>query len=133
MYGLDQLGKASIDQWIEAEGQNFNPASSILVFQLAFAPRMKVPQDEKAIKQNEEKVSKVLDVYEQRLGESRFLAGDEFSLAELSHLPNGHYLVNVADRAELFTSRKNVERWWNEISGRESWKEVVELQNKASS
>lgn len=133
LYGLDQLGKASIDQWIEAEGQNFNPASSILVFQLAFAPRMKVPQDEKAIKQNEEKVSKVLDVYEQRLGESRFLAGDEFSLADLSHLPNGHYLVNVADRAELFTSRKNVERWWNEISGRESWKEVVELQNKASS
>ncbi|KAG6585517.1 Glutathione S-transferase F8, chloroplastic [Cucurbita argyrosperma subsp. argyrosperma] len=133
LYGLDQLQKASIDQWIEAEGQSFNPPSTILGFQLIFAPRMNVPQDEKAIKESEEKLSKVLDVYEQRLEQSRYLAGDEFSLADLSHLPNIHYLVNLTDRAELFTSRKNVERWWNEISGRESWKEVVEMQKQGSS
>ncbi|XP_022144162.1 glutathione S-transferase-like [Momordica charantia] len=132
LYGLDHLGKASIEQWIEAEGQSFNPASSVLVFQLCFAPRMKVRQDEKAIRQNEEKLSKVLDVYERRLGERRFLAGDEFSLADLCHLPNAHYLANVADTAELFTSRKNVERWWKEISGRDSWKKVVQLHKQPS-
>ncbi|KAF2310160.1 hypothetical protein GH714_006993 [Hevea brasiliensis] len=128
LYGTNPLAKASIDQWLEAEGQSFNPPSGALVFQLAFAPRMKIPQDEGLIKQNQEKLGKVLDVYERRLGESRFLAGDEFSLADLSHLPNTQYLVAGTDRGELFTSRKNVGRWWSEISSRESWKKVVQMQ-----
>lgn len=128
LYGTNPLAKASIDQWLEAEGQSFSPPSSTLVFQLAFAPRMKLKQDQGVIRQNEEKLKKVLDVYENRLGESRFLAGDEFSLADLSHLPNGHYLVNATDRGELFTSRNNVGRWWTEISTRDSWEKVVEMQ-----
>lgn len=128
LYGTNPLIKASIDQWMEAEGQSFNPPSSALVFQLAFAPRMKIKQDEGVIKQNEEKLEKVLNIYEKRLGESQFLAGDEFSLADLSHLPNTHYLVNATNRGELFTSRKNVERWWSEISSRDSWKKVVDMQ-----
>lgn len=122
------MEKASIDQWLEAEGQSFNPPSSVLVFQLAFAPRMKIKQDEKLIKQNEAKLASVLDVYDKRLGESRYLAGDDFTLADLSHLPNAQYL-NGTDVGELFKSRKNVERWWDEISRRESWKKVVEMQS----
>ncbi|KAF3668026.1 hypothetical protein FXO38_08293 [Capsicum annuum] len=91
-------------------------------YTLAFAPRMKLKQDENLIRQNEEKLKKVLDVYEKRLGESQYLAGDEFTLADLSHFPNIQYLVNGTDRAELFTSRENVGRWWGEISSRESWR-----------
>ncbi|GKD67959.1 glutathione S-transferase-like protein, partial [Tanacetum coccineum] len=37
-------------------------------------------------------------------------AGDEFTMADLSHLPNTQFLVEKTDRAELFTSRKNVGR-----------------------
>lgn len=121
------MEKASIDQWLEAEGQSFNPPSSVLVFQLAFAPRMKIKQDEGMIKQNEAKLAKALDIYEKRLGESRYLAGDDFTLADLSHLPNTQYLMNAI--GEVFTSRKNVDRWWDEISSRESWKKVVEMQS----
>ncbi|XP_057974315.1 glutathione S-transferase-like [Malania oleifera] len=129
LYGTNPLEKASIEQWLEAEGQSFNPPSSVLVFQLAFAPRMKLKQDPAAIEQNAAKLAKVLDVYDRRLRESRFLAGDEFSLADLSHLPNAQFLVNATDKGELFTSRKNVGRWWGEISSRESWKKVVDMQN----
>ncbi|KAK9129352.1 hypothetical protein Sjap_009839 [Stephania japonica] len=128
LFGLDMITKASIDQWVEAEGQSFNPPSSALVFQLAFAPMMNLKQDPNVIKQSEEKLVKVLDVYERRLGESRFLAGDEFSLADLSHLPNTQYLVDRTDKGGLFTERKNVGRWWDEISSRDSWKKVVDMQ-----
>ncbi|KAL6982639.1 glutathione transferase [Sarracenia purpurea var. burkii] len=132
LYGTNPLEKASIDQWLEAEGQSFSPPSSALVFQLAFAPRMKIKQDEGAIKLNKAKLAKVFDVYEKRLGESRYLAGDEFTLADLSHLPNTQYLVSATDKEELFTSRENVGRWWGEISSRESWKKVVEMQKSPS-
>ncbi|KAL5984068.1 hypothetical protein ACLOJK_018170 [Asimina triloba] len=130
LYGKNLLEKASIDQWVEAEGQTFDPPSSVLLFQLAIAPRMKLKQDPALIAQNEEKLEKVLDVYEGRLGEFRFLAGDEFTLADLSHLPNTQYLVHSTDRGGMFTCRKNVKRWWGEISGRSSWKKVLEIQKK---
>lgn len=129
LYASNPLVKASIEQWIETEGQSFGPPSSTLVFQLAFAPLMNIKQDENLIKQNEDKLSKVLDVYEKRLEESRYLVGDEFTLVDLCHLPNTHILVNGSNRAELFTKRKNVGRWWTEISSRESWEKVVEMQN----
>ncbi|KAI3706122.1 hypothetical protein L1987_76380 [Smallanthus sonchifolius] len=129
LFGTNPLVKASMDQWLEAESQSFIPPSSVLAFQIVFAPRMKLKQDEALIKQNEAKLVKVLDVYENRLGSSQYLAGDEFTLADLSHLPNTQFLVEKTNRAELFTSRKNVSRWWSEISTRPAWKKVVEMQN----
>ncbi|XP_072963595.1 glutathione S-transferase F8, chloroplastic-like [Typha angustifolia] len=126
------VARAAVEQWVEAEAQSFNPPSSVLVFQLAFAVWMGLKQDAAAIEQNEGKLAKVLDVYERRLGESRFLAGDEFSLADLSHLPNAHIIVNETDKGHLLTERKNVGRWWEEISSRPSWKKVVELQSAPS-
>ena len=94
------------------------------MFQLAFTPRMNIKQDKVVFRQNEEKLSKVLDIYEKRLGEAQFLASDEFYLADLSHLPNTQYLVSD-------TNRKNVGRWWDEILSRDSWKKVVDLQKGA--
>ncbi|KAK8945385.1 Glutathione S-transferase F10 [Platanthera guangdongensis] len=128
LFGNSILERARIDQWLEAESQNFNPPSSVLVFQLAFAPRMGLKQDPEAIKENVGKLAKVVDVYERRLEESRFLAGDEFSLADLTHLPNGQFLANAAESAHLFTTGTNVARWWGEISSRPSWKKVIEAQ-----
>ncbi|GMH04647.1 hypothetical protein Nepgr_006487 [Nepenthes gracilis] len=128
LFGTNPSEKASIDQWLEAESQSFNPPTSTLVFQLAFAPRMKIKQDEGAIKQSKEKLAKVLDVYNGRLASSRFLASEEFSLADLSHLPNAQYLVNGTEVEELFLVRENVRRWWKEISSRESWKKVIDMQ-----
>ncbi|URE00197.1 Glutathione S-transferase [Musa troglodytarum] len=122
--------RAQVEQWLEAESQSFNPPSSVLVFQLAFAPRMGLPQDPAAIELNQAKLARVLDVYERRLGESRFLAGDEFSLADLAHLPNAHHIF-AARKDDMFASRKNVARWWEEISTRPSWKKVVDLYSAA--
>ena len=107
----------------------FEPASSTLVFHLAIAAPLGLQTDQSLIEKNEKKLARVLDVYESRLGENEYLAGDEFTLADLSHLPNAHYLVNKTERGrKLFTSRKNVERWWNAISSRPSWKQVVQMQ-----
>lgn len=133
LYGTTPLEKASIDQWLEAEGQSFNPPSSSLVFQLAFAPRMKLKQDEQLIRQSKDKLAKVLDIYDSRLGQTQFLAGEDFTLADLSHLPNTQYLMNATDGKELFTSRSNVARWWAEISSRDSWKKVVDMRKPPSS
>ena len=76
------------------------------------------------------KLEKVLDVYEEHLSKNKYLAGDFFSMADLSHLPLTDYLVNVAKRGKGVTSRKHVNAWWEDISSRPAWKKVLELQPK---
>uniref|UniRef100_A0A0A9FTC3 glutathione transferase n=1 Tax=Arundo donax TaxID=35708 RepID=A0A0A9FTC3_ARUDO len=118
------VGRAAIEQWIEAESQSFNPPSLTIIFQLAFAPMMGRSTDMAVVEQNEAKLAKYW------LGESQYFAGDDFSLADLVHLPNVHFLVNRTNKAGLLTERKNLARWWDDVSARPVWKEVVELQNK---
>jgi glutathione S-transferase len=123
------VGRAAIEQWIESEGQSFNPPSLAIIFQLAFAPMMGRTTDLAVVEQNEAKLAKVLDVYDQRLGESQYFAGDDFSLADLVHLPNADFLVNRTSKAGLITERKNLARWWDDVSSRPAWKKVTEMQS----
>jgi hypothetical protein len=82
-------------------------------------------EDMSDIDREKRKLEEVLEVYEQRLGESEFLAGNKFTLADLVHLPNTHHIVTSEKFAYLYDSRKNVQRWWNTISARDSWQQVV--------
>ncbi|KAL9255441.1 Glutathione S-transferase F11-like protein [Drosera capensis] len=58
---------------------------------------------------SKEKLAVMLDVYEKRLSKSRYLAGDSFTLADLSRLPAIRYLTNEAGMGELITSREKGE------------------------
>ncbi|KAF8700902.1 hypothetical protein HU200_033953 [Digitaria exilis] len=133
LLGKDALERASVEQWLHNEEHAFNPPSRALYCHLAF------PLDEEDgddIDLHTRKLEEVLEVYEQRLSDSRFLAGNKFTLADLVHLPNSHYITASEKFVYLYDSRKNVSRWWEEISTRKSWQQVlmdmkrVEEQNK---
>ncbi|XP_052148932.1 glutathione S-transferase F11-like [Oryza glaberrima] len=132
IYGTGSLERASIEQWLQAEAQSFDAPSSELVFHLAFAPQLNIPADEARIAENERKLQQMLNVYDEILAKNKYLAGDEFTLADLSHLPNSHYIVNARSPRgkKLFTSKKHVARWYEEISNRASWKQVVKMQSE---
>jgi len=119
--------KGLVEQWLEVEAHNFHPPLYNLVINVLFAPLTGAPSDQKVIEESDKKLEKVLDVYEERLSNSKYLAGDFFSLADLSHLPFGHYLVNQTGRGNLVRERKHVSAWWDDISNRPSWKKVLQL------
>ncbi|XP_031472941.1 glutathione S-transferase F9-like [Nymphaea colorata] len=130
--GTDLHGKtieerALVEQWLEVESHNFNAPALSLVFQLMYASKLGIPQNEEEIKSSEEKLNKVLDVYEERLSKSKYLGGDFFSLADLTHLPLIHYLVHDCGKESLVKGRQHVSLWWEDISSRPSWKKVLEL------
>ena len=130
--GTNLLGKTIeerglVEQWLEVEGNNFHPPIYDLVIQVLYAPTRGIPSDPKVIQECEEKLEKVLDVYEERLSKRKYLAGDFFSLADLSHLPFTHYLVNQMGKENMIRKRKHVSGWWDDISSRPSWKKVLQL------
>ncbi|KAI3495572.1 hypothetical protein L1887_37916 [Cichorium endivia] len=129
--GTDLLGKTVeeqglVEQWLEVEAHNFNPPANNLVLHIMFSPLFGITRDEKLIKESEEKLAKVLDVYEDRLSKSKYLAGDFVSLADLSHLPFLNYLVGPIGKEYLIKERKHVSAWYDEISSRPSWKRCLE-------
>ncbi|KAI7747694.1 hypothetical protein M8C21_029032, partial [Ambrosia artemisiifolia] len=73
--------------WMDTENQRFDPPFSKLIE--ATIEGKNGGQD---VREYERKLESVLDVYEQRLKESKYLAGDSFTLADLHHQPGMHYL-----------------------------------------
>ncbi|OQU89855.1 microtubule-associated protein futsch isoform X1 [Sorghum bicolor] len=132
LLGKDALERASVEQWLHNEEHAFNPPSRALFCHLAFP----LGEEDDGIDMHMRKVEEVLEVYDQRLSDSEFLAGNKFTLADLVHLPNSHYIKASDKFLYLYDSRKNVRRWWDAISDRDSWKKVlrymkrVEEQNK---
>ncbi|XP_058743014.1 glutathione S-transferase F9-like [Vicia villosa] len=130
--GVELLGKTIeekglIEQWLEVEAHSYHPPAYNLTIHVLFTALTtnKTP-DPKVIEESEAKLVKVLDIYEERLSKSKYLAGDFFSLADMSHLPFTYYINNMG-KDYLIKDRKHVSAWWDDISSRPSWKKVHEL------
>ncbi|KAH7851777.1 hypothetical protein Vadar_016397 [Vaccinium darrowii] len=133
-YGPNLLGttleeRALVDQWLEVEAHNFNDLVYNLVLQLVILPRMGERSDLALVSTCKNKLEKVLDIYEQRLSKSNYLAGESFTLADLSHLPALRYLMDEAGLGHMVRNRKNVDSWWMDISSRPAWKKIMKLMN----
>lgn len=118
--------KAALYVWLEVEAHQFEPVASKLVWELVFKPLFKIPTDPAAVEENEVKLGKVLDVYENRLSTAKYLAGDSFTLADLHHLPNTTLLLGTSSK-KVFESRPHVQAWAADITARPAWSKVLAL------
>jgi len=156
LFGPGALERASIEQWLQTEAHSFDIPSADMVYSLAYLPpdmpldgrgaaggllpaagmhpshRQKMEEMLQLFEKSRKDLGKLLDIYDQRLGEEEYLAGSKFTLADLSHLPNADRLAADPRSARLIESRKNVSRWWYTISSHDSWKRVKELQRPPS-
>ncbi|CAH8388347.1 unnamed protein product [Eruca vesicaria subsp. sativa] len=112
---------AILTMWMEIEAHQFDPFASKLTWEQVIKPIFGLETDHMVVKENEACLEKVLDVYEKRLGESRFLACNTFTLADLHHLPNIQFLLDTPTK-RLFENRPKVRNWVHEITSREAWK-----------
>ncbi|KAI3958241.1 hypothetical protein MKW92_030167 [Papaver armeniacum] len=135
LFGTNLLGKtleerALVDQWLEVEAHNFNELIYTIVFQVVILPRMGQTTDSELVGISEEKLGKVLDIYEEQLSKNDYLLGRLIRPRRLGHLPGIRYLMNEAGKGYLVKDRKNVNAWWEDISNRPAWKKVLKLMEK---
>ncbi|KAJ0797156.1 putative glutathione transferase [Helianthus annuus] len=115
--------------WMEVEAQKFDPTSSKLGWELYFKQMFGLTTDEAVVADLEKKLEDVLDVYEQRLTECKYLGGDSFMLADLHHLPYLHILIGTKVKS-LFDARPHVNAWASDILSRPAWVKVVSMSPK---
>ncbi|KAK8276638.1 hypothetical protein V6Z12_D10G213700 [Gossypium hirsutum] len=99
---------------------------STLIRQMIVNPIYGIAPDEKIIEIELHNLAKVLDVYEERLSEYKYLGGDFYSMADLHHIPDLVYFMR-SSKSPIVTSRPCVNAWWNDISSRPASVKVVEL------
>ncbi|KAJ3015777.1 hypothetical protein HKX48_004400 [Thoreauomyces humboldtii] len=124
LFPADLKKGAVVEQWLSVEEADFNSHGALLAYEKIVKARFGLgPADEEKCTGYVGKLSATLDVYEKHFASTgnSYLAGDEFTLADLSHLPVAVRIFQ-AGHGDLITSRKLVGAWYTRISERESWK-----------
>ncbi|RDX40745.1 glutathione S-transferase [Lentinus brumalis] len=115
---------ALFEQAASVEQSNFDAFAGPLAFENVFKPLFGQQTDKAAVERLTATLDAKLAAYDTILSKSKYLAGDEITLADLFHLPYGSLLA--VQKIDFLESGKypNVARWWKDISGRASWKKV---------
>jgi glutathione S-transferase len=122
----DIKARARMEQWISVEYSYVSPPLMKIVREKMFKKMMNGgPPDLAVVETERAKLSAALDVLDKALAKDEYLAGNAFSLAEVTFMPYFEYLF-PAESGDLVTSRANLGAWWKRISGRPTWKKVAQ-------
>jgi glutathione S-transferase len=109
---------AACDQWASAICDSL--ASVAIRFILTRFGIIQLPED--VAQQHLARTRAILPIFDKRLGEAQFLAGDSVTAADLYLLPIFFYFPEVTELKELGGASPNCLRWAREIGGRPSVK-----------
>ncbi|KAJ4838263.1 hypothetical protein Tsubulata_022898 [Turnera subulata] len=117
--------------WMEVESLHFGSMFRIFAREAIINPLRGLPTDTALLEETKAKLSNILDVYEARLAQSKYLGGDTFTLADLHHIPTISFLMNKSWK-DLFDSetRPHVNAWVAAITSRPAWAKVLALRDK---
>ncbi|KAF8387815.1 hypothetical protein HHK36_026474 [Tetracentron sinense] len=130
MVFMDPKKQGIVAVWIDVADHQFEPPASKLRKELVEKPMNGLASDEDAVAEEEVKLAKVLDVYEERLTESKYLGAEIFTVADLSHLPYLYCLMGTPAK-RLFETRPHVSAWCADIMSRPAWTQVVDMMEKS--
>ncbi|CAE6461993.1 unnamed protein product [Rhizoctonia solani] len=120
-YGLFEQA-ASIEYSI------FDPCGRSITLGRLIAPMFGLSTDEGEVIKAVDMLTSNMEAYERILSKQKYLAGDAFTLADLSHLPFCQIINHFYP--QIFSSQPHVKAWWDDISNRESWQTTLKLAGK---
>lgn len=126
---LDLFNPIDVDIWLEVESQHFNPYISKIVYEKLFKQMNNEETDENVVKESLNSLKTVLEIYEKRFIETgnKYIAGNEYSIADISHIPYINYLIKCGSQYKSFLKEyPNTYTWLKRIFSRKAVKHVLE-------
>ena len=120
----DPVALASMDQWISVADSQFFPPMRLLFRHVFLFPQMGVPTEPSVIEESRAHIGFVFDAIERQLQDRDYLAGSEFSLADVAFLPSCQ-MLHFLGAADLITARPRLTAWWSRVSTRPAWQRVL--------
>lgn len=116
---MTPLIQGVVATWIDVENHQFQTPALGLIADLR--------SGQAAVEEEERRLGRVLDVYEERLRKSEFLGGDKFTAADLTHMPYLHALMKSTRGKRLLEGRPHVAKWCASLLSRPSWARVMDM------
>jgi glutathione S-transferase len=116
----DPRARAPVDQWIDWAGTTFQPEMIGL-----FVSYWRTPEHQRnpnAIRNFQQRCEKSLRLLEAELGKRAYIAGDAFTLADIT---SGTHLYRYYTMGTPFPKLPNVETWYKRLQDRAAYREHV--------
>ncbi|KAF7366393.1 Glutathione S-transferase [Mycena sanguinolenta] len=126
--GAGVKAHAIFEQAMSVEAFNFEPIVGGILWERLYKQFAGLTPDEAQVSMLSEKLETKLDGYERILANSRYLAGDDLTLADLFHVPYitlfGAGNIDVLSNEEKAQKWPHVVRWANELLQRDASKSI---------
>jgi glutathione S-transferase len=116
----DPQARARMEQWISVETSNFAPHAMKFIYHGVF----KREQTPEVLKAAGAALDTAFGVLERALATQSYLAGDQFSLAEICFAPYLEYLAATPAAGKL-AEHPQVAAWWSKVASRPTWLKTV--------
>ncbi|MBC7977370.1 MAG: glutathione S-transferase C-terminal domain-containing protein [Myxococcales bacterium] len=116
----DLRERAQAEQWISIEASNFSGAAMKFIFQHVFQRAQ--PADVLAGAATQ--LDTALGIMERQLATTPYLAGDNFTIADICFMPYLEYAMGTPVK-DAVAKHPHVAAWWAKISERPTWKKIV--------
>jgi glutathione S-transferase len=116
----DAHARGIMEQWISIETSNYSAHAMKFIYQYAF----KREQTPEVLKNAGSALDLAYGTMERQLASQPFLAGEDFSLADVCFMPYLEYLA-LSPAAAKLTEHPRVAAWWAKVSAREAWAKTV--------
>lgn len=121
LLGKDAKARALTDTWVEVESAYYNPPIGTIVMEKVFKPWFGGTTDEAVLEAQLEELNKVLDVYEEKLGKTDYIAGETFTIADITCMSYMEAMVNMGKITEPLDKHPKFKAWWQKVSSRPTW------------
>lgn len=113
LYSDDLKQRAVVDQWMDFTSIHVGGAMGRVVFNRVFASFARVPVDERSLKDGLKFLTRFLPVVDRQLSKAMYLAGEQFSLADIGLLAT----MDPAEVAEVdLTPYGHLVKWRRELA-----------------
>lgn len=117
----DPWEAARMEMFVSIEQSYVSPHAGTFLHAKIFPMMRGAAIDEAKCEAARKGIALGLDVLDKELAGKKWLAGEQFTLAEAFLAPYFDTLVK-AQESELITSRKNLASWWESVSSHPAWK-----------
>mmetsp|Transcript_33238 Transcript_33238/g.43803 ORF Transcript_33238/g.43803 Transcript_33238/m.43803 type:complete len:279 (-) Transcript_33238:285-1121(-) len=122
------VDRANMEKWISIYSSYFKSPQHKIYKERTLKTRYERggPCDEDIVKSAVIELEPILDVMEKQLATTKYLACEEFTLADLLFGPDFGTVASQNEVEELICKRENVRRWWNLVKGRPAYIKACE-------
>ncbi len=113
-------GRAKMEQWISIEMSEFTGHAMKFIYEYVF----KRPQGPDVIEAAGKGIDLACTVMEKDLTGTPYLAGGDFSIADICFMPYFEYAMGSPAK-EIVAKHPHVMSWWNKVSERATWRKTA--------